>query len=137
VEGALFFGAARQFEREVAEHLAGIRTLILRMGRVPVIDATGERALRAILEECNKKEVLLLISGLQPQPREVLASTGLLALIGEGHIFARTGPALNLAITRMDVKSCSYCPHFVFRECEELKYRGVQEFGRQRQEVKK
>jgi SulP family sulfate permease len=72
VEGALFFGAARQFEREVAEHLVSIRTLILRMGRVPVIDATGEKALRAILEECKKKEIVLLISGLQPQPREVL-----------------------------------------------------------------
>jgi len=136
VEGALFFGAARQFEREVAEHLASIRTLILRMGRVPVIDATGEKALRDIREDCEKKDVLLLISGLQVQPREVLESTGLLTLIGANHIFTRTGPALDLAITRMDPKTCSYCPHFVFRECEELKYRGVQEFGQQRQEAK-
>ena len=134
VEGALFFGAARQFEREVAEHLTGIRTLILRMGRVPVIDATGERALRAIFEACEKSEVLLLISGLQPQPREVLESTGLLSRIGPDHLFTRTGPALDLAITRMDAKACSYCPHFVFRECEELKYRGVQEFNQQRRE---
>jgi hypothetical protein len=37
----------------------------------------------------------------------------------------------------MDAKSCSYCPNFVFRECEGLKYRGVQEFGLQRQEAKK
>ena len=134
VEGALFFGAARQFEREVAEHLASIRTLILRMGRVPVIDATGEKALRDIREDCQNKDVLLLISGLQVQPREVLESTGLLTLIGADHIFTRTGPALDLAITRMDPKTCSYCPHFVFRECEELKYRGVQEFRQQRQE---
>jgi SulP family sulfate permease len=134
VEGALFFGAARQFEREVAEHLTNIRTLILRMGRVPVIDATGEKALRAILEECERSEVLLLVSGLQPQPREVLESTGLLACIGPEHLFTRTGPALNVAITRMDVKLCSYCPHFVFRECEELKYRGVQEFNQQGKE---
>jgi MFS superfamily sulfate permease-like transporter len=38
VEGALFFGAARKFEREVLEELCDIRTLILRMGRVPMID---------------------------------------------------------------------------------------------------
>jgi sulfate permease, SulP family len=134
VEGALFFGAARQFEREVTEHITSIRTLILRIGRVPVIDATGEKALRAIQEECEKKDVLLLLSGLQPQPREVLESTGLLAHIGPDRLFTRTGPALNLAITRMDAKTCSYCPHFVFRECEDLKYRGVQEFGQQRQD---
>jgi sulfate permease, SulP family len=134
VEGALFFGAARQFEREVTEHITNIRTLILRMGRVPVIDATDEKALRTILEECEKKEVLLLISGLQPQPREGLESTRLVARVGPDHLFTRTGPALNMAISRMDAKTCSYCPHFVFQECEELKYRGVQEFGRQRQE---
>ena len=136
VEGALFFGAARHFEQEVAEHLTKIRTLILRMGRVPVIDATGEKALRDIREDCENKDVLLLISGLQVQPREVLESTGLLTLIGADHIFTRTGPALDLAITRMDPKTCSYCPHFVFRECEDLKYRGVQEFNQQRQEAK-
>ena len=66
----------------------------------------------------------------------MLESTGLLTLIGANHIFTRTGPALDLAITRMDPKTCSYCPHFVFRECEELKYRGVQEFGQSRQEAK-
>ena len=136
VEGALFFGAARHFEQEVAEHLTKIRTLILRMGRVPVIDATGEKALRDIREDCENKDVLLLISGLQVQPREVLESTGLLTLIGADHIFTRTGPALDLAIMRMDPKICSYCPHFVFRECEDLKYRGVQEFNQQRQEAK-
>jgi hypothetical protein len=64
----------------------------------------------------------------------VLESTGLLTLIGSDHIFTRTGPGLDLAISRMDAKTCSYCPHFVFRECEELKYRGVQEFGQQRRE---
>jgi len=137
VEGALFFGAARHFEREVTEHIRGIHTLILRMGRVPVIDATGEKALSGILEECERKDVLLLISGLQPQPREMLQSTGLLARLQADHVFTRTGPALNLAIARMDAKTCSYCPHFVFQECEDLKYRGVQEFGQQRQEAKK
>ncbi len=130
VEGALFFGAARQFELETMEHITDIKTLILRLGRVPVIDATGERALRNIWEACARKGIALLVSGLQPQPREVLESTGLLPLIGQDHIFTRTGPALNTAIARMDVKVCSYCPHFVFRECEELKYRGVEEFGR-------
>src|SRR5262245_2216599 len=136
VEGALFFGAARQFEQEVTEHITGIRTLILRMGRVPVIDATGEKALRSILGDCEQRDVRLLISGLQPQPREVLESTGLLDLIGPSHVFARTGPALNLAISRMDAKACSYCPHFVFHECEDLKYRGVEEFTKERKEAK-
>src|SRR6185436_4376320 len=52
VEGALFFGAATKFEEEVLDHLPLIRTLIIRLGRVPVIDATGERALLTIAERC-------------------------------------------------------------------------------------
>jgi SulP family sulfate permease len=136
VEGALFFGAARQFERDTMEHITTIKTLLLRMGRVPVVDATGEKALRNIWEGCKKKGVVLLISGLQPQPQDVLESTGLLSLVGQERFFARTGPALNAAISRMDVKVCSYCPHFVFRECEDLKYRGVEEFSKRSREVK-
>jgi SulP family sulfate permease len=128
VEGALFFGAARKFEQEVQEELSDIKTLILRLGRVPVIDATGERTLRTIWEQCQQRGIGLLLSGLQPQPREVLEATGLTSLIGHEHLFSRTGLAINEAITRMDVKVCSYCPHFVFRECEQLKYRGVEEF---------
>lgn len=133
VEGALFFGAAPQFEREVLDQLAGIKTLILRMGRVPLIDSTGEKALRTIREHCEARSIALLISGLQPQPREVLEATGLLALVGEDHLFTRTGPAILKAISRMDAKVCSYCPHFAFRECEELKYRGVQQFRKERE----
>jgi len=75
----------------------------------------------------------LLISGLDPQPTEVLESTGLLSLIGMVNVFARTGPALDFAISQMDVERCAECPYAVFRECEDLKYRGVQQFNRQQQ----
>jgi len=130
VEGALFFGAAKRFQQEVEEEFGEIRTLILRLGRVPLVDSTGERALHSIWDQCQKRDVMLLISGLQPQPSEVLEATGLSDLIGKDHFFPRTGLAINRAISHMDPKVCSYCPHFAFRECEELKYRGVAEFRR-------
>ena len=133
VEGAIFFGAAQKFEQETLEHIPTMKSLILRMGKVPVIDATGEKALRSILEDSQKHKVVLLISGLQPQPAQVLESTGLLALIGNENVFARTGPALDFAISRMDVERCAECPSYVFRECEALKYRGLQQFSKQQQ----
>jgi len=133
VEGALFFGAAQKFEQETLEHIPTMKSLILRMGKVPVIDATGEKALRSIWEDSQKHKVILLISGLAPQPAEVLESTGLLSLIGKENIFARTGPALDFAISRMDVERCAECPSYVFRECEDLKYRGLQQFSKQQQ----
>jgi SulP family sulfate permease len=127
VEGALFFGAATKFEREILDHLGATRTLIIRMGRVPVIDATGEKSLRTISEHCLTHDIRLLISGLQPQPTEILESTGLLDEIGRDSILPRTGPAIDIAIQRMDLQICRTCPHNTFRECEDLKRRGVVE----------
>jgi SulP family sulfate permease len=135
VEGALFFGAATKFEQEVLAHIPLIRTLVVRMGRVPVMDATGERALRAIHESCTKHNVQLLISGLQPQPEELLKSTGLLAAIGRHGIFARTGPAIDTAITRMDRSTCASCQFTAFRECTDLKKQGILEAAAFRRET--
>jgi SulP family sulfate permease len=127
VDGALFFGAATKFEQEVLEYVPHIRRLILRMGRVPIVDATGEKALRAVAESCRKRGIGLRVTGLQPQPLEVLRSTGLLDAIGEANVFPRTGPALNAAIAEMDTAICAGCGHSAFRECAELKKQGQME----------
>jgi SulP family sulfate permease len=134
VEGALFFGAATKFEQEILEHIPLIRMLIIRMGRVPVIDATGERALLTIAESCRKHKVRLMISGLQPQPTEVLESTGFLEKIGRENVFPRTGPAIDTAIANMDLGICSACPYTAFRECTDLKRQGVLETVETREE---
>ncbi|MFN8007140.1 MAG: SulP family inorganic anion transporter [Terriglobia bacterium] len=133
VEGALFFGAAQKFEQETLSHIPSLKSLILRMSKVPVIDATGEKALHSIWEDCQKHKVALFLSGLGPQPEGVLEATGLLSKVGKENLFPRTGPALDLAISRMDVEICAECPSVVFRECEALKYRGMQEFTRRQQ----
>jgi len=135
VEGALFFGAATKFEQDVLAHIPLIRILIIRMGRVPVIDASGERALLTIAESCQKHKVHLMVSGLQEQPNEVLNATGLLARIGETNVFLRTGPAIDRAIQEMDVAQCRTCPYSAFRECPDLKARGVLEAAAMRREA--
>jgi sulfate permease, SulP family len=134
VEGALFFGAATKFEQEVLTHIPLIRTLIIRMGRVPVIDATGERALESIAESCRRHNVRLIVSGLQSQPAEMLESTGLLRAIGHENIFPRTGPAIDSAIGTMEVGICATCTYAAFRECTELKSKGLDEAIKTRHE---
>jgi SulP family sulfate permease len=129
IEGALFFGAATKFEQEIRSHIPTIRTLIMRMGKVPVVDATGERALHSIWDHCRKHHVNLYISGLQPQPAEVLESTGLLDIIGRKNFFPRTGPAIDAAMTKMDVGICLTCPRSAFLECADLKKRGAMELA--------
>ncbi len=127
VEGALFFGAATKFEEEVLEHIPLIRQLIIRMGRVPMMDATGERALLTIAKSCQRHRVRLMISGLQPQPAEMLESTGLLKMIGKENIFQRTGLSIDSALAKMELGICATCPFAAFQECSSLKAKGIKE----------
>jgi sulfate permease, SulP family len=135
IEGALFFGAATKFEKEVLEHIPLIRTLVIRMGRVPIIDATGERALLKIAETCRRHKVRLMITGLQEQPAEVLTSTGLLNTIGAKNVFPRTGPAIDSAIAEMEIGICATCRNNAFRECEDLKRKGLMQAAESRKET--
>ena len=95
--------------------------LIIRLGGVPMIDASGERALVTIAEDCRKHGVKLMLTGLQRQLENVLSQTGLLARIGPENTFERTGPALDAAIANMDREICRRCPFTPFRECAALK----------------
>jgi SulP family sulfate permease len=97
------------------------------MGRVPVIDATGEKALHSIAESCRRHKVRLMVSGLQPQPTEVLESTGLLQALGNQNIYQRTGPALDSAMASMEIGICSTCTYSPFRECATLRAKGLEE----------
>jgi SulP family sulfate permease len=135
IEGALFFGAASKFEQEVLSHIPLIRTLIIRLGRVPVIDATGEKALRTIADSCRRHKVRLMLSGLQPQPAEMLESTGLLQTIADQNIYQRTGPALDSAMASMEIGICATCTYAPFRECAALKAKGLDEALKSRKEV--
>jgi hypothetical protein len=76
-----------------------------------------------------------MISGLQPQPGELLESTGLLDMIGRQNIFARTGPAIDMAISEMELGICATCQYSAFRECADLKRKGIAEVFEIRKET--
>jgi len=123
VEGALFFGAAALFEKSVMRSIhdrPGI--LLLRLGRVPFLDTTGESTLSSVVKDVRKHGGIVLISGIQPQPVDVLRRTGLDREIGEDRFFAHTGEAIRYAIDRLDRQKCLGCKHGAFRECEGLSH---------------
>ncbi len=99
VEGPIFFGAADRFIDMLLKVDPGIQVLILRLRRVPVLDATGVTALQALKERLARQGVVLLISGLQPQPSALLRRTGVYpALTAEGrNVFETTEEAIAAA----------------------------------------
>jgi SulP family sulfate permease len=98
ISGPLFFGAASRLD-EVFDQFRAVapRVFILRMRRVPVVDASGVHALRALLQRCAKQGIVLVVSGLQPQPQRVFARMDLAAREGELHFVDNYDQALALA----------------------------------------
>ncbi|WHY88265.1 sulfate permease [Neobacillus novalis] len=132
VEGPLFFGAALTFEETIMKTINyRPKVLLLRMGRVPFIDTTGEANLARIVHHFSKNGIVL-ISGLNPQPESVLRKTGLYGAIGEGHFFEHTGEAIQYALSQINKNKCLGCKHFAFRECQKLSALGAVEGSRKK-----
>ena len=120
VEGPLFFGAAQAFEQSIMKTIQNKpRVILLRMGKVPFMDITGEYYFSGIIKELSKHGVIL-ISGLKPQPKSMLKKTGIYDFIGEEHFFEHTGESINFALKHLNTEQCFGCRHFAFRECAAL-----------------
>ncbi|MFC5699812.1 SulP family inorganic anion transporter [Cohnella faecalis] len=121
IEGSLFFGTTNRFEHAVLDAIRkkpGI--LLLRMSKVPFMDASGEAIMASLVEELEKSGGQILLSGVQPQPLDIMKKTGLLEKIGERWFFEHTGDAIQCAIAHLDVNACLGCQRFAFRECAHL-----------------
>jgi SulP family sulfate permease len=72
INGPLFFGAAQSAMASLhASGSDGFRVLILHLGRVPVIDATGLIALENAVAGVLRRKRRVVIAGPLPRPRQV------------------------------------------------------------------
>ncbi|MGH7786136.1 MAG: C4-dicarboxylic acid transporter DauA [Candidatus Binatia bacterium] len=71
ISGALFFGAAQNAMNALGAIGAHTKVVILGLGRVPVIDATGLVALESALELLHRQRQFVIIAGPLPEPRRV------------------------------------------------------------------
>jgi SulP family sulfate permease len=97
ISGPLFFGAANRLDDLLDQFFEPPRVFILRMRLVPIIDASGVHALKALVERCHRRGILLVISGLQSQPRHVIEKMQLNPRDGELYFVADFDAALQLA----------------------------------------
>ncbi|MCK9538207.1 SulP family inorganic anion transporter [Dokdonella sp.] len=97
ISGPLFFGAANRLDDLLDQFRERPRVFILRMRLVPMIDSSGVHALRSLIERCRRKGIVLVISGLQPQPQQVLGQMGVLPAGSDVHLVAGFTAAIDLA----------------------------------------
>lgn len=72
INGPLFFGVASRLDDVLDQFAKAPRVFILRTRLVPMIDASGVHALQGLADRCERRGIHLILSGLQPQPRQVL-----------------------------------------------------------------
>jgi SulP family sulfate permease len=94
IDGPFFFGAAERFKETISTVGNRPRALILRLRRVPVIDATAISLLRDLATRCKREGTLLLLLELHSQPLIALERAGFVAELGEDHVVATLDAAL-------------------------------------------
>jgi SulP family sulfate permease len=86
IDGPFFFGVANKFDelmREIGKH-PNIR--IIRMRKVPFIDATGLNNLESLCLHSKKEKIHVILSGVRENIRESLYQSKIPQIVGEENI---------------------------------------------------
>ena len=90
MSGPMFFGFTSRFQELIKELDPGIKILIIRMREVPYIDQSGVFVLQESILELRMKGVLVLMTGVQPQPLDMMKKIDIIpSLITEEFLFKK------------------------------------------------
>jgi SulP family sulfate permease len=85
IAGPLFFGAAQRAMGALDTVSGSVRAIVLALGTVPTIDATGIVALESAIERLRVAKKLVVIAGPLPEPRKVFEKANL--EVAHEHVF--------------------------------------------------
>ncbi|HUR28262.1 MAG TPA: SulP family inorganic anion transporter, partial [Planctomycetota bacterium] len=95
IAGPLFFGAAHRATRALHVVHDQAKTVVLDLESVPAMDATGVVNLRSAIARLHADHLLVVLAGLQPEPRRVLDDAGIVEAPGKLLIFSNMTDALD------------------------------------------
>jgi sulfate permease, SulP family len=111
IAGPLFFGAASTFKDAIGRVGKRPDVLIIRMGKVPVIDSTGLHTLSDVVHRSRRDGTLVVICELHPQPAETLRRSTVIEDVGEENLAPTLGAALDLAREHLAALATLYSAH--------------------------
>lgn len=101
IDGALFFADVRRFLDELAA-VADVRVVVLRLSGIRLLDTSGANALGEIVDDLQRRGIVVLLKGLRPEHRRVMESVGALARLRHpAHLFDDLGAAVEHARTHV------------------------------------
>ncbi len=108
IDGPFFFGMAQRFVEVMRFTRNTPDFLILRMRRVPSIDATGIESLETVIKNVRPKGVQVYFTGVNASVRDSLRNMGTEDLIGSENIFDNFDMA-RAAIQKQDLNTTKTC----------------------------
>lgn len=98
IDGPFFFGVAQKFDELMRTSMADKPYVrIIRMRKVPFIDATGVHNLEVLINASHDEGILIVLSGVNPKVREVLHNAGIDRIIAPEHICDHITKAVAMA----------------------------------------
>ncbi|MBI6107052.1 SulP family inorganic anion transporter [Clostridium perfringens] len=97
IRGHLFFGAVDTFMNTMKEINDDAKVLVLRMRHTKTLDVTGYKQIKNIALSCKSRNMTLIISELQEQPKKVMRLMGFIDTLGENHFATNFDEALEKA----------------------------------------
>jgi SulP family sulfate permease len=94
IDGPVFFGAAEKLDRTLAHIQRPATTLILRMGNVPFVDATGIFAIEEIITDFKRHGAVVLLVEVRPNVRYKLERGGVIIHVGPDNMMDTLEQAL-------------------------------------------
>ncbi|AUS04994.1 SulP family inorganic anion transporter [Pseudotamlana carrageenivorans] len=88
IKGPLFFGSTSDFQQLISQIPNSATKVIIRLGRMQYMDQSGLYAMEDMLQDLNKRGVLVLFVDIQKQPKYMMERIGIIPqLIPKAHIF--------------------------------------------------
>lgn len=97
ITGLFFFSLADTLKGVLSNLETPPKAFILRLRKIPIIDASGMHALGEFYHKCQREKTSLILSGVNPTVHKALKKFGLVDLIGEKQILPHIDPALERA----------------------------------------
>ncbi|MET3803318.1 SulP family sulfate permease [Nakamurella sp. UYEF19] len=94
LDGPLFFPVVGRFLAEMTA-IADVRVVILRLGSLAMLDASGAKALGDVVQQLAERDIIVLFKGATAENERLLAAVGTLQpLVAKGHVFDDLGAAI-------------------------------------------
>ena len=98
IDGPFFFGVANKFDDLMRELGTKSEIRIIRMRKVPFMDATGLNNLNGLIRNSQKENIHIILSGVTESVREKLHKSTIIELVGEENVCDNIHLAVGRAI---------------------------------------